>query len=90
MPRTTYKQIFYKLQLGLQNILWLIKRETRRQDNAMIRHVLAEKRSYLANNLQWPFFGAGGKTLVDGVESGKRGQERQESGKRGRARRPVV
>ena len=31
-------------------------------------------------SIRWPFFGAGGKTLVDGVESGKRG----------RACRPVV
>ena len=57
----------------------------------MIGPVLAEK-GYIWQTIstQWPFFGAGGKTLVDGVESGKRGQERQESGKRGRARRPVV
>ena len=64
----------------------------------MIGPVLAEKGYFWQTiSTQWPFFGAGGKTLVDGVESGKtgqesgkRGQERQESGKRGRARRPVV
>ena len=49
----------------------------------MIGPVSAEKKVIFGKQTissQWPFFGAGGKTLVDGVESGKRG----------RSRRPVV